>query len=95
MLVRDILSTKQIGKILSVATSDTVSKAAELLSEMRIGAVIVRDAGSEMDGILSERDIVREIGRRGVDCMSNKVSALMTTNVKTCSPTDTTQNVMQ
>ena len=95
MHVRDILSTKQIGKILSVATSDTVSKAAELLSEMRIGAVIVRDAGNELDGILSERDIVREIGRRGVECMSDKVSVLMTTNVKSCSPTDTTQEVMQ
>lgn len=95
MHVRDILSTKQIGKILSVATSDTVSKAAELLSEMRIGAVIVRDAGNELDGILSERDIVREIGRRGVECMSDKVSALMTTNVKSCSPTDTTQDVMK
>jgi len=95
MLVRDILSTKQIGKILSVATTDTVSKAAELLSEMRIGAVIVRDEGNELDGILSERDIVREIGRRGVECMNDNVSALMTTNVKTCSPKETTQEVMQ
>jgi len=95
MLVRDILSTKQIGKIISVTTSDTVSTAAELLSEMRIGAVIVRDKGNEMDGILSERDIVREIGRRGVGCMSDSVSALMTTNVKSCTSTDTTQAVMQ
>jgi len=95
MLVRDILSTKQIGKIISVTTSDTVSSAAELLSEMRIGAVIVRDKGNEMDGILSERDIVREIGRRGVGCMSDSVSALMTTNVKSCTSTDTTQAVMQ
>lgn len=95
MLVRDILSTKQIGKIISVATTDTVSSATELLSEMRIGAVIVRDAGNEMDGILSERDIVREIGRRGVDCMGDKVSELMTTNVKSCTSTDTTQKVMQ
>jgi CBS domain-containing protein len=95
MLVRDILSSKQIGKIISVATTDKVSTAAELLSEMRIGAVIVRDAGNEMDGILSERDIVRELGRSGSGCLINKVSALMTSNVKSCSPTDTTQQVMQ
>ena len=95
MLVRDILFTKQIGKIISVAPTDTVSSATELLSEMRIGAVIVRDAGNEMDGILSERDIVREIGRRGVACMSDCVLELMTTNVKSCSSTDTTQAVMQ
>jgi len=95
MLVRDILSTKQIGKIISVATTDKVSTAAELLSEMRIGAVIVRDEGNEMDGILSERDIVRELGRSGSGCLTNSVSVIMTSNVKSCSPTDTTQQVMQ
>ncbi len=95
MLVRDILSTKQIGKIISVATTDKVSTAAELLSEMRIGAVIVRDAGNEMDGILSERDIVRELGRSGSGCLTDLVSSLMTSNVKSCAPTDTTQQVMQ
>jgi CBS domain-containing protein len=95
MLVRDILSTKQIGKIISVATTDKVSTAAELLSEMRIGAVIVRDEGNEMDGILSERDIVRELGRSGSGCLTNSVSELMTSNVKSCSPIDTTQQVMQ
>lgn len=95
MLVRDILSTKQIGKIISVATTDKVSAAAALLSEMRIGAVIVRDAGNEMDGILSERDIVRELGRSGSGCLTDVVSSLMTSNVKSCAPTDTTQQVMQ
>jgi len=95
MLVRDILSTKQIGKIISVATTDTVAIAAGLLSEMRIGALIVRDEGNEMDGILSERDIVRELGRSGSECLTELVSALMTSNVKSCGPTDTTQQVMQ
>ena len=95
MLVRDILSTKKIGKIISVATNDKVSAAAEVLSEMRIGAVIVRDAGNEIDGILSERDIVRELGRSGSGCLTKSVSELMTSNVKSCSPTETTQKAMQ
>ncbi len=95
MLVRDILATKQIGKIISVAPGDKVSSAAKLLSEMRIGAVIVREEGNEIDGILSERDIVRELGRNGSGCLDNKVSKLMTSNVKSCSPMDTSQQVMQ
>jgi len=95
MLVRDILSAKPSGEIYSVSANDTVSLAAELLSEKRIGAVIVRDGDSQMDGIMSERDIVREIGRRGVECMSDHVSAIMTSNVKSCSSSDTTQAVMQ
>ncbi|MGE4609935.1 MAG: CBS domain-containing protein [Paracoccaceae bacterium] len=95
MLVRDILSNKQIGKILSVETTDNVASAVAMLSEMRIGAVIVRDSGNELDGILSERDIVRELGRRGANCLNDKVAALMTSNVKTCSPVQTSQEVMQ
>ncbi len=95
MLVRDILSTKQIGKIISITPGDTVATAAKLLSEMRIGAVIVREAGNEIDGILSERDIVRELGRSGAGCLEDKVSELMTSNVKSCKLTDTTEQVMQ
>lgn len=95
MIVRDILAAKNIERIFSVTPDDTVSTAAEMLSEKRIGAVIVREDGNEMDGILSERDIVREIGRRGVDCMKDHVGTIMTTNVKSCSPSETTQAVMQ
>ncbi len=95
MLVRDIISTKQIRKIISVETTDNVASAAAMLSEMRIGAVIVRDSGNELDGILSERDIVRELGRRGANFLNDKVGALMTSNVKTCSPAQTCQEVMQ
>jgi len=48
-----------------------------------------------MDGILSERDIVRELGRSGSDCLTKPVSSIMTSNVKSCTPTHTTQQVMQ
>ena len=95
MIVRDILAAKHIERIFSVTPTDTVSTAAEMLSEKRIGAVIVREEGNQMDGILSERDIVREIGRRGVDCMKDRVGTIMTSNVKSCSPSETTQAVMQ
>lgn len=95
MFVRDILAAKNIEIIFSVTPDDTVSAAAELLSEKRIGAAIVRSAGSEIDGILSERDIVRELGRSGSGCLTNSVSELMTTKVKSCAPSDTTQAVMQ
>ena len=47
-----------------------------------------------MQGILSERDIVREIGKRGVACMSDKVRELMTDKVQACSPEDTTKAMM-
>ena len=95
MLVRDILNAKPTGEIYAVSAKDTVSVAAELLSSKRIGAVIVRDGTSAIDGIMSERDIVREIGKRGVECMSDSVAELMTKNVKSCGTGDSTQSVMQ
>lgn len=95
MFVRDILATKPAGVIFSVSAKDTVSVAAEILSAKRIGAVIVKDGDSEIDGILSERDIVREIGKRGVECMTDNVADLMTSNVTTCTSSDSTQTAMQ
>ena len=95
MFVRDILAAKPSGPIYAVSKLASVSTAAELLSGKRIGAVIVREVDGPLDGILSERDIVREIGRRGAGCLNDAVSELMTANVKSCASTDTTQTVMQ
>ena len=95
MFVRDILAAKTSGPIYAVSKLASVSTAAELLSGKRIGAVIVREVDGPLDGILSERDIVREIGRRGAGCLTDNVADLMTSNVKSCASTDTTQAVMQ
>jgi len=94
MLVKDILAGKAESKIFSVAPNDTVSMAAELLSRNRIGALIVREEGGPLLGILSERDIVREIGKRGVTCMSDSVRDIMTKDVQHCAPGETTKAMM-
>ncbi len=93
MLVKDVLAGKPVHEIYSVASQDTVSDAAKILSEKRVGALIVKD-GDEMQGILSERDIVREIGKRGVACMSDCVCDIMTDKVRSCSPADTMKELM-
>ncbi len=93
MLVKDVLAEKPVHEIYAIAPGDTVSEAAKLLSEKRVGALIVRE-GEEMKGILSERDIVREIGARGVACMSDCVRDIMTDKVRSCSPSDTMKELM-
>ncbi len=95
MFVKDILAGKPQGNIYSVSSDDTVASAAQLLSTKRIGAVIVSDGGAALDGILSERDIVREIGKSGTGCLSGNVSALMTAKVQTCGPADPTTQVLE
>lgn len=94
MLVHQILKSKPNQDVVTLAPGSKVSDAAKLLSERRIGTVVISADGKEALGILSERDIVRELGKRGVGCMSDKVDELMTSNVITCSPDAKTQDVM-
>jgi CBS domain-containing protein len=65
------------------------------LSEKRIGAVIVTEDGLRPVGILSERDIVRELGRRGTPCMDDVVDDIMTSELITCKPGDRPIEVLQ
>ncbi len=88
MLVSKILETKPNGGVITVTPDSAVSEAAALLSEKGIGTVVVSADGYGLDGILSERDIVRALGKGGPGCLHDPVSKLMTANVKTCGPGD-------
>ncbi|PRY78854.1 CBS domain protein [Yoonia maritima] len=95
MIVSQILKTKDSTGVVSVKPSDPVAAAVSLLSEKRIGTVVVSVDGVSLDGILSERDIVREMGRRGATCLSDKVAQMMTEKLVTCSPGDTADAVLE
>ncbi|KAJ54490.1 histidine kinase [Actibacterium mucosum KCTC 23349] len=95
MKVQQILKDKPSEGIVSVAPTDSVKAAAELLSAHRIGCVVVSGDGQALDGILSERDIVRELGRVGESCLDQEVSTLMTAKVVGCAPGDTTDEILQ
>ncbi len=64
MLVSQILKSKGSEGVVTVSPSLTVAKAAEMLSQKKIGALVISEDGKTLAGIVSERDIVREIGRR-------------------------------
>ena len=83
MKVRDILRVKG-GEVATVRPDSTISTAANLLKLNGIGALVVSKDGSSVDGILSERDIVRGLVDHGDDLMEMPVSDLMTKSVKTC-----------
>jgi CBS domain-containing protein len=95
MSVRSIIGKKPSGEIISVKPSDTVKTAVEVLARHRIGAVIVTRDGAVVDGILSERDIVRALGASGVGCLDKQVQDLMTAEVIGCRPDDTVNAVME
>ena len=95
MLVRQILATKGGGGVITIEPNTLVGDAARLLSEKRIGAVVVSDDGDVALGILSERDIVRELGRRSDTCLGDKVTALMTRELVSCTPDETADDVLE
>ena len=95
MLVSQILKSKAETAVVTISSGATVAEAARILSERRIGALVVSKDGKTTEGILSERDIVRELGKRGAAVLAEKVSALMTARLVSCSRAEATDSVLQ
>ena len=93
MTVRSILNTKG-HQIMSVEPDAKLSAAVKLLGEKKIGAVLVMNQ-SRIEGILSERDIVRVLGDRGAAALEEPVSNVMTRKVVSCKETDKVAEIME
>ncbi len=93
MTVRAILDTKG-HNVQSVEPEAKLSSAIKMLGERKIGAVLVMREG-RIEGILSERDIVRVLGERGAGVLDESVSAVMTRKVISCKPSDTVAAIME
>ncbi len=94
MTVSRILSGKP-QSLLTVTASTTVAEAVDRLAQANVGALIVSQDGVHLDGILSERDVIRRLSKSGAGVLDQPVSSLMTTTVVTCSPGNSVQEVMQ
>lgn len=95
MQVQTILKAKGEGAVVTVAPGTRVAEAAQLLARRRIGALIVSADGRHMAGIVSERDIVRELGQRGAACLSLAVDDIMTREIVGCTRADSLDQVME
>ncbi|HEX2634020.1 MAG TPA: CBS domain-containing protein [Bradyrhizobium sp.] len=93
MTVRAILDSKG-HHIESVEPDVKLSAAIKVLGERKIGALLVMSTG-RIEGILSERDIVRVLGERGARVLDEPVSATMTRKVVSCRQADTVAGIME
>jgi CBS domain-containing protein len=93
MTVRAILDSKG-HNILSVGPDAKLSTAIKLLAERRIGAVLVM-TNQRIEGILSERDIVRVLAERGALVLEEPVHMVMTRKVVSCRQSDTVGALME
>lgn len=95
MLVHQILNAKPSAEIKTIAPGASVKDAASALSSARIGALVVAEDADHPIGIISERDIVRELGRRGPSCLTESISEYMTKKLVSCAPDDTADQVLE
>src|SRR3954451_9319151 len=94
MTVKAILSRKG-SDVLTIEPTANVSAAVKLLTERRIGALIVTGPDNRVAGILSERDVVRVLGERGPAALDENVGTVMTRKVMTCTEADTIAVIME
>jgi CBS domain-containing protein len=85
---------KKGNAVFSVSPSDTLQDAVNLLSEKKIGALVVTDDKGKLVGILSERDIVRKLAATPGQTLPQSVEENMTKTVKSCSLTDSIMSVL-
>ncbi|WP_137701919.1 CBS domain-containing protein [Marimonas lutisalis] len=95
MLVHQILKSKGDHAVITVEPGTSVADAAQILAERRIGGLIVSKDGKKVEGIISERDIVRSLALRGAVCLSETVDQMMTRNPVSCSKSETADQVLE
>ncbi|HYG94665.1 MAG TPA: CBS domain-containing protein [Nocardioides sp.] len=94
MRIAEVLQAKPRGDVITITQDAGVKELIATLAEHNIGALIVSADGTSLDGIVSERDVVRRLHHDGT-VVNNNVGAIMTSNVETCSPEDELDDVMQ
>ena len=96
MRIGDVLQAKATHEVVTIGPDAGVRELLALLSEHNVGAVVVSSDGTTVDGIVSERDVVRHLHADGT-VINNTVRAIMTDVVETCdedAPVDVLMKVM-
>lgn len=88
MIIEQIVKTKG-GEVTTVSDSATLLDTAKILDDARIGAIVAIDDQGAVCGVLSERDIVRQMARNGGSALDMTVADSMTRDVITAEPSDT------
>ncbi|CAN5409915.1 CBS domain-containing protein [soil metagenome] len=93
MRMGEILEAKTNRDVVTISPDAGIRELLALLAEHNIGAVVVSGDGTSLDGIVSERDVVRHLHHDGT-VVNNTVAAIMTSGVETCGPDDDLDQVM-
>lgn len=81
-------------QVVTIGPDESVRALLDVLAEHRVGALVVAGAPGAVDGIVSERDVVRNLQRFGESILDGPVREIMTADVYTAEPTDTVDELM-
>ncbi|MGH3760152.1 CBS domain-containing protein [Actinophytocola sp.] len=87
MRIADLLRHKG-SDVATVPPGVSVAGLLDDLARHNVGAMVVCDDAGSVIGIVSERDVVRKLNERGAELLHEPVSAIMTTSVVTCEPSE-------
>lgn len=93
MNVAAILKAKG-RSVVTARPEATLEDISRTLGTKRIGAVVIVGASGRIEGIVSERDIIRVVGERGAAALGEQVGRVMTRSVQTCDVSDTLDELM-
>jgi CBS domain-containing protein len=85
MRIADVVRSKSSQDVIMIRPDATVRDLVALLAEHNVGALIVSSDGSRLEGIVSERDVVRRL-HESDGVLDQQVAEIMTTDVSTCDP---------
>src|SRR5437764_11246319 len=93
MLIASVLRAK-CDFVATIEPDRTVTQLLDALARHNVGALVVSADGQRIDGVVSERDVVRRMRLEGARLLERPVSAIMTQTVWTTSPNDTVEDAM-
>ena len=94
MKIAEVLNAKPQSGVVTITPDAGVRELIAKLAEYNVGALIVSSDGETVEGIVSERDVVRHLHHDGT-VVNNTVGAIMTEVVETCAPDSTVDELME
>jgi CBS domain-containing protein len=93
MRIKDVLRRKG-DLVVTISPDEAVSALLDALAEHKVGALVVVTSDGAVEGIVSERDVVRHLQARGAGVLDEPVGAIMTSPVHTAPPETTVDELM-
>jgi CBS domain-containing protein len=94
VIIEQILKSKG-RSVMTARHNDSIHEIASRLSHRKIGAIVIVGDNGKVDGIISERDIIRLVAEHGAQALSMPASDGMTRNVVSCSSASTIEEIME